>query len=86
MSDSKNQAPFDKIMIVRTVVLFITWINQYLAMKGKSPLPITNDEVELLVSALLAFGASIWAWWYNNDIRYKTRRNTQYLKDKGLKK
>lgn len=85
MSESKNTAPFDKIMIVRTAVLFLAWINQYLVMKGNSPLPFTDEEFELGISALITFMASLWAWWKNNDIRYKTRRNTQYLKDKGLK-
>lgn len=85
MSESKNIAPFDKIMIVRTAVLFLAWINQYLVMNGKSPLPFTNEEFELTISALITFIASMWSWWNNNDIRFKTRRNTQYLKDKGLK-
>ena len=85
MGEIKNQAPFDKIMIVRTTVLFLAWINQYLVIKGKSPLPFSNVEIELGVSGLITFIASMWAWWKNNDIRFKTRRNTQYLKDKGLK-
>jgi len=85
VGEIKNQAPFDKIMIVRTTVLFLAWINQYLVIKGKSPLPFSNAEIELGVSGLITFIASMWAWWKNNDIRFKTRRNTQYLKDKGLK-
>jgi len=85
VSEGKNQAPFDKIMIVRTVVLFLALINQYLVLNGYSPLPIDDAELEMTVTALLTFGASLWAWWKNNDVRYKARRNTQYLKDKGLK-
>ena len=85
MSEKKNQAPFDKIMLVRTVILFLAWINQYLVMKGYSPLPFTNEETEVTVTVLIAFAASIWAWWKNNDVRFKARRNTQFLKDKGLK-
>ncbi|WP_075617614.1 phage holin [Paenisporosarcina indica] len=85
MSESKNTAPFDKIMLVRTAVLFLAWINQYLVINGNSPLPFTDAEFELGISALITFLASLWAWWKNNDIRFKTRRNTQYLKDKGLK-
>ena len=85
MSETKNPAPFDKIMIVRTIVLLLAWLNQYLVIKGNSPLPFTDAEMELGTSAFITFIASMWAWWKNNDIRYKTRRNTQYLKDKGLK-
>ena len=85
MSETKNQAPFDKMMIVRTIVLFFAWINQYLVMKGNSPLPFTPEEYQVGATALITFIASMWAWWKNNDVRYKARRNTQYLKDKGLK-
>lgn len=85
VSEGKNQAPFDRIMIVRTVVLFLALINQFLVLNGYSPLPFDNAELETTVTALLTLGASLWAWWKNNDVRYKARRNTQYLKDKGLK-
>lgn len=54
-------------------------------MKGYSPLPFTNEETEMMVTVFIAFAASIWAWWKNNDVRFKARRNTQFLKDKGLK-
>lgn len=85
MSETKNLAPFDKMMIVRTIVLLLAWINQYLVMKGNSPLPLNNTDYEVAATALITFVASIWGWWKNNDVRFKARRNTQYLKDKGLK-
>ena len=85
MSETKNLAPFNKMMIVRTVVLFLAWINQYLVMKGTSPLPFNDTDYEVAATALITFVASMWAWWKNNDVRFKARRNTQYLKDKGLK-
>ncbi|MDX1807286.1 phage holin [Paenisporosarcina macmurdoensis] len=85
MSESKNLAPFDKMMIVRTIVLFLAWINQYLVMKGTSPLPFNDTDYEVAATALITFAASMWGWWKNNDVRFKARRNTQYLKDKGLK-
>ncbi|MEI4768149.1 phage holin [Psychrobacillus sp. FJAT-51614] len=81
----RNLAPFDKMMIIRTAILLIAWFNQFLVLKGYSPLPFTDSELELGVTAIITFLASIWAWWKNNDVRYKARRNTQYLKDKGLK-
>ena len=85
MSETNNQAPFEKLMIIRTVILFLAWINQYLVMKGYSPLPFSDGESEVAATALITFLASLWAWWKNNDVRFKARRNTQYLKDKGLK-
>ncbi|KQL35909.1 phage holin [Psychrobacillus sp. FJAT-21963] len=85
MSNNDKLAPFDKMMIIRSIILFIAWINQFLVMKGYSPLPFNDEELELGVTLLVTFLVSIWAWWKNNDVRYKARRNTQYLKDKGLK-
>jgi SPP1 family holin len=81
VSETKNQAPFDKMMIIRTAILLLAWLNQYLVINGNSPLPINSEEITILIT----FAASMWAWWKNNDVRYKARRNTQYLKDKGLK-
>ena len=85
MSESKNLAPFNKMMIVRTIVLLLAWLNQYLVMKGTSPLPFNDRDYEVVATALITFVVSMWGWWKNNDVRFKARRNTQYLKDKGLK-
>jgi SPP1 family holin len=85
LSNQHHSAPFDKMMIIRTVILLIAWLNQFLVMKGYTPLPIDNEELQVFVTFALAFITSIWSWWKNNDVRYKARRNTKYLKDKGLK-
>ncbi|WP_342601251.1 phage holin [Psychrobacillus sp. FSL H8-0483] len=81
MTNKQNPAPFDKMMIIRTTILLLAWINQFLVMKGYKALPITNEDITFIITLLI----SIWAWWKNNDVRYKARRNTQYLKDRGLK-
>lgn len=85
MTNNQNPVPFDKMMIIRTFILLIAWLNQFLVVKGYSPLPFNNEELETGLTMLFAFGASMWAWWKNNDVRYKARRNTQYLKEKGMK-
>ncbi|PUB12635.1 phage holin [Paenisporosarcina sp. OV554] len=77
--------PFDKGMVVRTVILFLAWLNQYLQLNGYNTLPFNDAQVEMGVSALVTFFASMWSWWKNNNVRYKARRNDQYLKEKGLK-
>ena len=78
-------APISKMMVIRTIILALAWLNQYLVVKGYSPLPFDDKQTEEGVTAAITFLASMWAWWKNNDVRYKARRNTQYLKDKGLK-
>lgn len=70
--------------IVRTVVLFIALINQLLAAFGYSPLPFEDHEVEMFVSTLVTAITSIIAWWKNNNITWKARKNAQYLKKGGL--
>lgn len=80
-----NKAPIDKGMIVRTVVLFLALVNQFLVLSGFSPLPFENAEVEHGVTGALTAAASIWTWWKNNDVTRKARKNEEYLKRQGLK-
>lgn len=54
-------------VILRTAVLAVTWVNMILTGYGLNPLPFSDDQVYEGVTALLAFGASIWAWWKNNS-------------------
>ena len=85
ISEGKNSAPFDKMMVIRTIILLVAWLNQFLVMKGYSPLPFNDGELEIFITFLFTFLTSMWSWWKNNDVRYKARRNTQFLKDKGMK-
>ncbi|WP_046180403.1 phage holin [Domibacillus tundrae] len=75
----------DKGTIVRTVVLFVMWGNQFLVINGYSPLPLDSEMVEMGTTSFLTFCASLWAWWKNNNITRKARRNEELLKREGLK-
>lgn len=57
--------------IIRTTVLYLALINQILVIAGKSPLPISNEEVEQIISLLATVVASIIAWWKNNSFTQK---------------
>lgn len=57
-------------VLVRTAVLFLALVNQLLMVFGYSILPITEEELTELLSALLTMLASLWAWW--NDNRWVT--------------
>lgn len=81
---AEQQVPIQTMTIVRTLVLFVAWFNQFLSLKGYSPLPFTNEEVELGVSMLVTFVVSLWTWWKNNDITKKARARTEFLKGKGM--
>ena len=52
---------------IRTVLFFVVWINQIFAFVGMPTLELDFGEVYGVVSSVIAFGVSIWAWWKNNS-------------------
>lgn len=72
----------DKQTIIRTIVLFVALVNQSLVLAGKSPLPFTNEEIELFLSGAFTVFASLLAWWKDNDI---TKDRIEKKKAAGLK-
>jgi len=59
----------NKIAIwVRTCVLFVALINQLLMVFGYSILPITEEQVSELCTALFTIIAALWTWWTDNRI------------------
>jgi SPP1 family holin len=85
MTNQFNNAPIDKGMIVRKVVLFLALLNLFLVLTGFSPLPFGGEQMEFAATAALSAVAPLWAWWKDNDVSRKARRRTEYNKDKGLK-
>ncbi|KAB7707247.1 phage holin [Bacillus aerolatus] len=71
--------------IVRTVILFVALINQGLAAFGYSILPFSDEEIDLFVSTVITVITAVVAWWKNNNITRKARRNEEYLKQKKMK-
>ena len=67
--------------IIRTLCLIIALTNQILAIFGKSPLPIDDATVELLVSTLATAILALINWWKNNDFTLNARRAGKYLRD-----
>ncbi len=53
--------------IIRTVCLVLALINQGLTMAGHSILPITDEQVNELLTLLATIVTSTWAWWKNNS-------------------
>ena len=53
--------------IVRTVVLILALINQILLNTGHDVLPISDDDINTIVTTLLTVGAALVAWWKNNS-------------------
>ena len=67
--------------IIRTICLLISLANQILAVFGKSPLPIDDATVELIVSTCATAIFALVAWWKNNDFTHNARKAGVYLRE-----
>ncbi len=65
--------------IVRTVILIVALINQALAVSGHSLIPITDEEINEILTLLITVGASLWAWWKNNSFTQNAIRTDKVL-------
>ena len=52
---------------VRTALFFIVWVNQMFAFVGAPTLDLDFDGVYAVVSSVVTFAVSAWAWWKNNS-------------------
>ena len=80
-----NPLPPDKGMIIRTIVLAVALINQLLVSFGYSPLPIDDENAELVVSTVFTAAASLVAWWKNNSLTRKARQADKLAQERGLR-
>ena len=83
----------DKGTVIRTVLLLIALINQFLVMFGKTPLPLDEESVNNLanvlyvaVSTLFTTFMTLVAWFKNNYVTPKGQKQKEVLKQKGLTK
>lgn len=53
--------------IVRTICLALALLNQILSATGHSPLPITDRQVEVMVTTTITIAMAVWNWWKNNS-------------------
>lgn len=80
MENTLKKMP-SKMTIIRTVVMVLAFINAGLALFGKSPLPISDENVTEVVSYIFTAGAALWTWWKNNSF---TQKAIQADEDNGL--
>ncbi|ASZ61033.1 phage holin [Bacillus subtilis] len=84
---------FDKGTVIRTVLLLIALINQTMLMLGKSPLDIQEEQVNQLADALYSAGSIVFtigttliAWFKNNYVTEKGKKQRDLLRDNNLTK
>ncbi len=57
----------NKQTVIRTVVLFLSLVNQILTVLGKNPLPFSDEALYQGISAVATAASALWAWWKNNS-------------------
>ena len=68
--------------IVRTALLILALVNQCLSIAGKAVLPITDEQLEQVISLIITIAVSIWNWWKNNSFTKLAIEADQWLDDK----
>ena len=68
-----------KQTVVRTVVLFLSLINQILTVLGKNPLPFSDEGLYQGISAVATTLSALWAWWKNNSFTIEAREADRFL-------
>lgn len=53
--------------IIRSLVLILALINQILTSTGHSIIPITDEQINSIVSIIFTVVTSLVAWWKNNS-------------------
>jgi SPP1 family holin len=71
---------------IRTTALFLTLINQVLAVFNISPIPFDQEQVTLVVSTVLTGAAAIWAWWKNNSFTKAAKKADEVMKQEKANK
>ncbi|AZV48090.1 MULTISPECIES: phage holin [Bacillus] len=84
---------YDKGTVTRTVLLLLALINQSMLMFGKSPLDIQEEQVNQLADALYSAGSVIFtigttlaAWFKNNYVTERGKKQRDLLKENNLTK
>lgn len=74
----------DKGTVIRTLVLFVALINQFLVSFGLYEIPGTVEEQTAFLSTLFTIIMAIIAWFKNNYVTAKGKRQKEVLKANNL--
>ena len=76
----------DKGSSIRSIVLVIALINQFLTAFGLTTIPGTTDEQILVISTIFTAASAVVAWFKNNYVTAKGIKQKEVLKKNGLTK
>lgn len=81
-----NRLKMDKGTVIRTGVLLVAIVNQFLVATGLNPIPGSEQLWGEILSTTFTGAAATWAWFKNNYVSAKGKRQKAALKMKGLTK
>jgi len=76
----------DKGTLIRTLVLFIALLNQILVSCGLYKIPGTAEQQTEVLSTLFTLVTSVIAWFKNNYVTAKGKKQKEVLKQQNLTK
>jgi len=76
----------DKGTLIRTIVLFIALLNQILVSCGLYKIPGTAEQQTEVLSTLFTLVTSVIAWFKNNYVTAKGKKQKEVLKQQNLTK
>lgn len=77
---------WDRGTVIRTIVLFIALVNQFLIAADLNPIPGTEELWGEVLATVFTFVAAAIAWFKNNYVTAKGRKQKEVLKREGLTK
>lgn len=76
----------DKGTVIRTIILIIALVNQFLVSFGLYEIPGTEQDQTAVVSGVFTFVAASIAWFKNNYVTAVGKKQKEVLKKEGLTK
>jgi len=76
----------DRGTLIRTAVLVLALINQFLVTAGLNPIPGSEDAWGEFITWVITAATATWAWFKNNYVTAKGKKQREVLKAKGLTK
>lgn len=67
--------------IARTIILILALINQVLTSTGHSVIPISNDQVQEIVSLVFTIISALVAWWKNNSFTAPAKQADIWMRE-----
>lgn len=66
--------------IIRTALLVLAIINNLLSVFGKPVIPITDEQLELIISTIITVVVAVVNWWKNNSYTSEAVEADVYMK------